>query len=230
MRCFDPRDSFSHWLHKMKGQTIRTVCVLLALAVAVSIGVMGCSEDSSSILGPNSPSLDQGQNPGLTKGPVVASASGSAHMYISFTTGPSDHKADTYRVCTFNAREYSDGSYSGELSARDAPDQDFVLEGEVLQVQVHNNLAKLIFKITKAGGDWAGLEGFHCCYVVADNGEGTTSSSPDMNTIFWVFNPVVTWYFLDLTPEVFVELLEYAGYPGLVRINNGNIQVIGNSY
>ena len=95
---------------------------------------------------------------------------------------------------------------------------------------MQGNLAKLIFHVTKADGRAAGLLGLNVCYVVQDNGEGANAASPDMNTPFWEFNPANTQWWLDLTPSDFVALLESSGYPGLAGIENGNVQVWGNSY
>jgi len=204
---------------------------VVLLVFTAGFGLMGCSDSTDPIVAPGIQADDEGEVTSLAKGAVVASVSGSAQMYLFL--GPpyiSDEKADELRVCTFNAREYSDGSCSGEISARGVPPQDFAFKGDILQVKVQGNMGKLIFSITKGEGLWDGLEGLNCCYAVADNGEGANAALPDMNTIYFIHDPSATPFFMGLTPQEFVAWLEGIGTFGLVKINLGNVQVRGNSY
>jgi hypothetical protein len=216
-----------------KGKVMKTASFVLLLMASMAFVLVGCSDNS----GPVGASTDQALSAGtpaapLAKGVVLASASGSGQMYLDADGYPTLEKSDILRVCTFNAREYAGGSYSGEFITLGppVPGTTFGFKGELLQVKVQGNKAKMIFKILSARGGMSGTEGFNFCYVVVDNGEGVNAQLPDMNTPFYLFDPADTQFFLDLTPDEFIALLPGWEYPGLVPLIHGNVQVQGNSY
>jgi hypothetical protein len=212
---------------------MKILSVALLLLASLAFVVLGCSDNSAPIVAPSDEALSTSASPAaLAKGAVLASASGSAQMYLDADGNPTLEKSAILRVCTFNAREYAGESYSGEFIMLGAPGpkQTFSCKAEILQVKVQGNKAKMVFKILRAGGGLSGLEGINGCYVVVDNGEGN-KAEPDLNSPFYfIFPPEVTQTFLDMTPDAFLAFLPTVGYPGLVPINLGNVQVRGNSY
>lgn len=212
---------------------MKTVSFVLLLISSMAFVLVGCSDNAGSIVAPTDQALSSGNLPiALAKGAVLASASGSAQMYLDADGNPTLSRSDILRVCTFNAREHAGESYSGEFTTLGppVPGRTFGFRGEILQVKVQENKAKMIFRILGARGGMSGTEGLNCCYVVADNGEGSNAPLPDMNSPFWVFDPADTEQFLNMTPDGFLEFLQLQGWPGLVPINLGDVQIKGGSY
>lgn len=203
---------------------MRITSVALLLIASMGFVLLGCSDNSAPLLAPTDNALVQGSSSGLAKSAVSASVSGSALMFLDAEGYPTEERSDFLRVCTFNAREYADGSCAGEISAVGTPGKTFAFKGDVVQVKVHGNMGKIVFEYTKPEE----ATNHYCFYLVIDNGEGA-GDPPDMNSGFGNFMPAGLPTVLTWTPEFVLQRFIRYGVPP-VPTNIGNIQVRGESY
>jgi hypothetical protein len=148
----------------------------LVSAVAVSFGLMSCSDNTDPIVGPTSQKTTQDEAITLAKGALVHSATGSVHWkMIGFQSSVR---------CSFSAIQHKDGSISGQIQNNDG-DQILRIHGVVFDLLVEGNSAKVCFTITKGALTMPGqpsmdLTGWVCGLVVVDNGEGKKATGPDL--------------------------------------------------
>jgi hypothetical protein len=212
---------------------MKILSVALLLMASLAFVMLGCSDKSSTLVTPSDQTITASSSPAsLSKGVLVASASGNAQLYLDLDGNPTVERSDVLRVYTFNAREYAGGSYSGEITTLGAPYKQWNFKGTVIQLKVQGNKAKILFRPYKAGGLAAGAEDYIVCHLVVDNGEGTNAESPDMGTVWWMFEPSELPYFMGLSPDGFLEFLAKQEFPFDYLVPNtvGNVQVRGSSY
>jgi hypothetical protein len=207
-------------------------CTLLLMA-SLAFVLVGCSDKSSTLVTPSDQTIAASSSPAsLSKGALVASASGNAQLYLDLDGNATAERSDVLRVYTFSAREYADGSYSGEITTLGAPYKQWDFKATVTQLKVQGNKAKMIIRPYKAGGLAAGIEDYYICHLVIDNGEGSKAEFPDMSTIWWSFEPSELPYFMGLSPDGFLGFLgqQQLGFDYLIPNVVGNVQVRGSSY
>jgi hypothetical protein len=208
---------------------MRTKLFLRLVLAQIMCLLVGCSDNSTSPVTPK----NQASLPGsLAKSAISASASGNAQLYLDLDGNPTAERSDVLRVFTFSAREYADGSYSGEVTTLGAPYKQWDFKARIEQLKVQGNMAKMIFKPYKSGGLAEGIENYYICHLVVDNGEGSKADSPDLGTIWWSFEPSELSYFQGLSPSDFLTFLSLQGLPFDYIVPNtvGNVQVRGSSY
>jgi hypothetical protein len=212
---------------------MKNLSVALLLMASMALVMVGCTDKSSTLVTPSDQTITASRSPAsLSKGALVASASGTAQLYLDLDGNPTAERSDVLRVYAFNAREYADGSYSGEITTLGAPYKQWNFKGTVIQLMVQENKAKMLFRPYKTGGLAAGAEDYIFCHLVVDNGEGANAESPDMGTVWWTFEPSELPYFMGLSPDGFLEFLSHQEFPFDYLLPNvvGNVQVRGNSY
>ncbi|MDH3253065.1 MAG: hypothetical protein OEM41_09760, partial [Ignavibacteria bacterium] len=134
---------------------------------------------------------------------------------------------------SFTAKQYEGNTFSGQLQFTDHAGLKF--QGTVIDLKVVDNKAKICYTYTS--GPWAGQFG---CVVVADNGEGSNATGPDMMSGFlWTDGTDIgTATIPELTamsPDEFISWIEDYVFPVLYGIpipgpvlvptSHGNIQV-----
>jgi hypothetical protein len=193
---------------------MRAMSVVLALFVAMGFCFTGCSDNAETVAGANEIAIANtpGDAISLAKGAPVHSANGNAQIPIKFGVGVVPKDWDVLRVFTFNAREYSDGSYGGRCLNNPAPAIPGThLNGEVTQLLVDGNKAKILF--VDGEMDYA--------FVVIDNGEGN-NVDPDMVSPLWGA-PVGSQDAADMHNRSVEEALAFIG--GIAPLYIGNAQV-----
>jgi len=211
-----------------KDNVMKILSLALLLTATLAFVLVGCADNSSPIEASAEQALSTGTPPSaLAKAGIVASASGSAMMYFDANGIFTDEKTGERHICTFNANEYGDGTYSGVVSVRITPGNPWAVSGEVVQVKVHENKAKIIYKIIEATGGAEYLLGTYTVFLVIDNGEGA-NASPDLNCWARFYLPVhPNW--LARTPQQVMDKFTEANMP-ILPTGIGNIQVRGESY
>jgi hypothetical protein len=204
---------------------MKGLSVFLVLAVAVSFGLMSCSDNTDPIVGPTSQGVAQGEAPSLAKGPVVASVAGSGHIRYNFWV---DGK-QVYGTLTVSARKYADGSVDGQYQIIDhaVECKSFAKwHGRVLSLEVFGNQA-FVGGVEVKGEDYLD---WYDAFLLVDNGNG--ASSPDLRSYVYSEPPSNYTHMRDviwkMTPEEFVTLLEtewVPGSPAFMEVTNGNIHV-----
>lgn len=200
-------------------KTLKFVVVLLAL---VALVLSGCSDQISSSLDPASKSLTGDQ---ILLKPVIHSATGGVHN--SWFYG-----APYYDNCTFNAKEYNDGSFSGIAKYFDN-ETGIWIQGEVIDLKVDNgNRAKVSCEIRRTKNTPPEYEGItYLFFVVIDNGEGS-GYDPDIASWFIVLTddppapiPSIS-EMIAMSSEEFLDWLVSMGLdPPTFDYLNGTVQV-----
>lgn len=130
----------------------------------------------------------------------------------------------------FTARILADGRVKGQVNYFDQEGSNFI-SGEVFDLKVDGNMAKIFYRVERGGFLAPGFEDFpYAFFTVVDNGEGGSAS---LDMISWVvpanedgFFGTSLQEFIDMSPAGLVEWLEANGWvPGLFAYINGNIQV-----
>jgi hypothetical protein len=211
---------------------MKPVSLFMLLMASFLVVLMGCSDNSAPIVAPGDQVVVPDHVGGLAKSAVLASASGNAQLYLDINGNPTAERSDVLRVYTFNAREYADGSYAGEVTSLGAPCKQWYMKATVVQLKVKGNKAKVIFKPYKGAGLLEGAEDYFVCHLVVDNGEGAKTDSPDMGTVWWFFEPSELQDFMHMSPDDFLSFLGNQQFPFdyLVPDMVGNVQVRGSSY
>ncbi len=159
---------------------MKTVSLALLLMASLAFVMLGCSDNSNSLVTPTEQSIASSSSPvalGKAEAGVLNTVTGSAH----WRSIPAIE--DLNMTYTFTAIRHDDGGISGEVFLK-----DFKLfwkgKGQVYDLQVSKNTAKLAVHFT--AGNLGGVfdppsditEIFGWLYVV-DNGEGSNASGPD---------------------------------------------------
>ena len=138
--------------------------------------------------------------------PVVASATGSGHMF---------RPDGTLRSFSFSARKYADGSSKGELQLN-SRSFDVVVHIRIDCLRVVGNVAHMSGRITRVSNPDEGEVGELNRVEVRDNGEGSKAPPDQVSTI-----PVNTG---DADPTTCVD----APTNSTIRpVHRGNVQVSG---
>jgi hypothetical protein len=136
--------------------------------------------------------------------------------------------APYYDNCTFNAKEHSDGSFSGTARYHDK-ETGMWIQGNVIDLKIDNgNQAKVSCCIRKSN---IPEEYAYLFFVVIDNGEGS-NCDPDIASWFInypeeppVGDPTVA-ELIAMSSDEFISLLVLYGLvPPTFEYLNGNIQV-----
>lgn len=191
--------------------------VALLLMASMAFVLLGCSDNSSSLLTPKEQPTAAGSS--LAKGgPVVHDATGSMHLY--------PEGESKMRTFAFTARQYKDGSCDGEYQVyRHASGAINKWHGKVVHLNVEGNKALIIGYEDHQTGAWLGT---YDAFIAIDNGEGT-NASPDIMSFVWYTDDeaeLANW--MTMSADDFVLHLMNAGNPIdeiLYPVQMGNIQV-----
>ncbi len=155
---------------------MRTFPFVLLLMASMAFVLVGCSDNSNSVLTPGEESIAaSGSSSSLSKGgPGIHSATGNADIFYG-------GKSCTF---AFTARKYADGSCDGEYQIyTHYQDPDWgKWHGKVTSLEVYDGNTAVIGGVeTKSG-----FPGYYDAFVVQDNGEGNKDVT-DMytTTVFW---------------------------------------------
>jgi hypothetical protein len=208
---------------------MKTYSLALLLVAMFAFVLLGCSENSAPVEASTDQAFSTAASPSaLAKAGIVASASGSAQMFFDENGLFTVEKTGEKHVTTFNAVEHDDGTCSGVVSIRITPAQKptWAIKGEVVQVKVHDNKAKIIYKVIEADAGAEYLLDTYTVFLVIDNGEGQ-NASPDLTC--WVRYTFLHPNWLARTPQEVEDKFTGANMP-ILPISIGNVQVRGESY
>ncbi len=236
---------------------MKTLSLVLQLMACLAFVLAGCSDESAPLLAPGEMAAMStsaaAQAGGLGKAEDVHFAAGSAQTYNlnlpeyqAFIPWLKE-KGALYNTLTFNAVT-KNGVTSGKIVSQmhgvpEGPAGGWMTkaDGDVIQLVVEGNLAKIVVKLTlflgPDGTNWATPETpWWGAIALADNGEGHNASSPDGTTTWWA-SPVEAdmnlWLsqspreFVDWTVVLIGDLLDpwYPGFSGWFNVDNGNVQI-----
>jgi hypothetical protein len=233
---------------------VKTLSLALLLMAGMAFVLLGCSDNSNSVVTPNDQVASSGSATSLAKiGEDLHSVTGTAHTYNivvpelgAFIPGPKE-KGGVYNTLIVNAIEHSDHSVSGKLVSQMhgiPPEGQWgwgtKVEGRIIRVAIQGNRALVVFQHTLFVGPdgtnmvtpetpWWGAMAF------IDKGEG--KNSPRDAAAAWWSSPMeadlTLW--LSQSPQEYVDwtLLQlgdvldpwYPDFNGWFPIDNGNIQV-----
>jgi len=194
---------------------MKTLSLVLLLMASMAFVLLGCSDNSGPIAGPNDQAFSAGASPtALAKGAVERSVTGNANYWIAGKMG----------VLTINAKQYADkviGRINLVTTAFNPTDSK--MRGEVVAVTFYDDYSFLngisgptaLFWWREEVAGW-GLGKFFASFVV-DKGQGSKAMDAD-----WA-GPVDGPYdaIIDLTPEEINT--NWPGY--FVPIAVGNVEV-----
>jgi hypothetical protein len=137
--------------------------------------------------------------------------------------------APYYDNCTFNAKEHSDGSFSGIAKYYDKT-TGWWIQGEVIDLKVDNgNRAKVSCRIRKSNN--IPEEYTYLFFVVIDNGEGS-NSDPDVASWFIICpndpppgDPSIAEMIAMSSDDYLNQLIIWGLDPPTFEYFNGNVQV-----
>ncbi len=204
---------------------MKALSVVLALMAGIAFVLLGCSDNSNSVLTPEEKTIvASSSSPSLWKGgPVIHLASGYADIFYG-------GKSVTF---AFTARKYADGSCDGEYQIyTHYQDPDWgKWHGKVTSLEVYDGNTAVIGGVeTKSG-----FPGYYDAFVVQDNGEGKKDVT-DMftTTVFWNESLEYAQQVWAMPPNLVIEEIVKEqismGYNVtasdiFIRIRMGNIQV-----
>jgi hypothetical protein len=158
---------------------MKTLSLAVLLVASLAFVMLGCSDNSAPIAGPNDQALSSPTfSSSLAKGGILNSVTGSAHYRSIPIMG------ETNVTYSFTAIRHKDGTVSGEVLLRDKGPL-FYGKANVYDLKVSGNMAKLAFHFVRGNlatyypvtmPDISDIFGW---LVVIDNGEGSEASDPD---------------------------------------------------
>jgi hypothetical protein len=163
---------------------MKTIYAFVLLAF-LGLLILGCSESSDQLVVPVDKISSLNTGGSLEKG-VIHSATGSAHWRVI--------GYQSQVRFSFSAIKHKDGSVTGQVRNNDEG-QTYKFHGEVYDLQVEGNMAKICFtfrsgKWNPPGGPVIDLTGALGCVVVVDNGE---SNEIDKVSLIWWDFPGTTY-------------------------------------
>jgi len=226
---------------------MKCISVALLLAAGLSIGLMGCSQDSNPLVTPtDQPRFSASAIPAQKidcRHSLTGSAGSYNVIYVHPDFGPCiipgpKQKGGFYNVQTINAIEHKNGSVTGQYVSQfhgkipgDIGGGYFMgtVHGKVIQLMVDEaGQAKVVVEITA----WDGPLPAWMVEVFIDNGEGKDPGTPDrMSSWWWDTTTESRDFYLSLTPQEYIDwewgILEplFPWMGATVGIDNGNIQV-----
>jgi len=224
---------------------MKILSVSLLLMATIAFVLIGCSDDSGTVVPPNDGAVSTpGAPAGFAKsGPGVHSVSGNVHVFVQTTNGTSDKHWSVFSNMSMNAVLGQGNIVSGTIKScyigTPLPGSFPEFSGKMIQLIVEENpevgrMAKVMFEVTK------GVELFPPefgptpvgCLVIVDGGEGTNALPDCISSLVAIDSPetMQSYGFYDLTPGGYIEgiipILPYFGLDSPYQgISNGNIQV-----
>jgi hypothetical protein len=214
--------------HIRKVKAMRIMCLALLLMASMAFVLMGCSDNSNSLVTPNDQTIAASSSgASLAKGkPIVHSATGASNEFFG----------GKMQSWAFNAKQYADGTCDGvvQIVVHSQPRDYGFLHCNVLSLKVwemgDGAKAAVIGMVEVEKGPY---NGSYDAFVVYDYGEGS-KAHPDMFTtvICWdpdnsLENMREVW---NMPPDqVIQKILDI--HPGLtwndvlVPVDEGNVQV-----
>ncbi len=212
---------------------MKTFPFILLLMASLAFVLVGCSDRSVPISGLADQTASAVSSSGTLgkMGTEVHSVTGTAHWKIAGT--------QTQVRFSFSAIQHADGSFSGEVRDLDEGPQAKI-KGKVYDLELDGNRAKICFTTTSGflafeGQPTVDLTGWPLAFVVVDNGQGKSSTGPDL--VSWIegappggdFNGMKVEDYLALSIDDFINAeLSYYGVPLEVfmpPIDKGSVQV-----
>jgi hypothetical protein len=222
---------------------MKTLSLVLLLAVSMTFILMGCSDSSMPTVPASGRAISSPGTPiVMSKSGVSHSLTGSAHTYniydpeFGILPAPKE-KGNFYNVYTINAVDQGGGKFSGSLLSqlqKYPKDGAFgglaKIKANVIQLVVDETgtMAKVVCQITE-WTPWPGTTPQRWLVVVfVDNGEGKTADPRDQESAWWFSRDDADrdlW--LGMSPQEYLDWTEpqMGGYPLTIPIDNGNIQV-----